>query len=44
MVLQQSSYQAFMSVFGWSALAVGALVLTPLLMKKVIVKGEVAMH
>jgi DHA2 family multidrug resistance protein len=43
-VLQQASYQAFTSVFGWSALFVGALVLTPLLMKKVIVKGEVAMH
>ena len=43
-LLQQASYQSFMSVFGWSALFVGALLLTPLLMKKVIVRGEVSMH
>jgi DHA2 family multidrug resistance protein len=43
-VLQQSSYQAFMSVFGWSALVVGLLLLTPMLMKKVIVRGDVPMH
>jgi DHA2 family multidrug resistance protein len=43
-VLQQSAYQAFMSVFNWSAVLIAVLLLTPLLMKKVIVKGEVAMH
>jgi hypothetical protein len=43
-VLQQSSYQAFMSVFGWSALLIGALLLTPMLMRKVIVRGGIPMH
>lgn len=43
-VLQQSSYQAFMSVFGWSALLIAALVLTPLLMKKGVLQGDVPMH
>ena len=43
-VLQQSLYQAFTSVFSWSALFVEVLVLTPLLMRKVVVRAEVAMH
>jgi DHA2 family multidrug resistance protein len=43
-VLQQSSYQAFMSVFGWSAMFVGLLLLTPMLMRKVIVRGDTTMH
>ena len=44
MVQQQASYQAFMAVFGWSALIVLALVLTPLLMRKVVHHGAVQMH
>ncbi len=43
-VQQQANYQAFMAVFGWSALFTGALLLTPLLMKKVSTRGSVAMH
>jgi MFS transporter, DHA2 family, multidrug resistance protein len=44
LVQQQANYQAFMAVFGWSALLVGALFLTPLLMKKVVGRGEVVVH
>ena len=44
LVQQQATYQAFMAVFGWSALAVLVTILTPLLMKKVINHGEVQMH
>jgi len=44
-VLQQSSYQAFMAVFGWSAVMLGLIVWTPLVMKKVIGGGQsVSMH
>jgi hypothetical protein len=43
-VLQQSAYQAFMSVFNWSAVLIAVLLLTPLLMRKVIGGGKVSMH
>lgn len=43
-LLQQSSYQAFMSVFGWSALLIAVLLLTPMLMRKVVVRGDIPMH
>lgn len=35
-VQQQAAYQAFMAVFGWSAVAVAIWALSPLLMKKVV--------
>jgi hypothetical protein len=43
-VQQQASYQAFMVVFDWSALFVGLLLLTPLLMRKITSSGEVHLH
>jgi DHA2 family multidrug resistance protein len=44
LVQQQASYQAFMAVFGWSAILTATVVLAPLLMKKVVLRGEIHMH
>lgn len=44
LVQQQASYQAFMAVFGWSAVLTATVVLAPLLMEKVVLSGEVHMH
>jgi DHA2 family multidrug resistance protein len=44
LVQQQASYQAFMAVFGWSAILTATVVLAPLLMKKVVLSGETHMH
>jgi DHA2 family multidrug resistance protein len=44
LVQQQSSYQAFMAVFGWSAILTAVFVLTPLLMKNVVKSGEPSLH
>jgi len=43
-VQQQAVYQAFMAVFGWSAILTATAVFAPLLMKKVVLRGEVHMH
>ena len=43
-VQQQATYQAFMAVFAWSALFIGLLLLTPLLMRNVPATGEVRAH
>jgi DHA2 family multidrug resistance protein len=44
LVQQQTTYQAFMAVFGWSALLTATVVFAPLLMKKVLLRGEIHMH
>jgi DHA2 family multidrug resistance protein len=44
LVQQQASYQAFVAVFGWSAIITAIFVLTPLLMEKVVTRGEIPMH
>jgi DHA2 family multidrug resistance protein len=44
LVQQQASYQAFMAVFGWSAILTITVLFAPLLMKKVVLRGEVHMH
>jgi DHA2 family multidrug resistance protein len=41
---QQSAYQAFMAVFGWSAVISTALLFTPFIMKKVKTSGGLAVH
>jgi DHA2 family multidrug resistance protein len=43
-VQQQANYQAFMAVFAWSAILTVTVMFAPLLMKKVVLRGEVHMH